>query len=404
MNKKTVANEFKKKTPLYITIIILAAYPILHGGEQFWEILVIGTLGLTLKVLTKDDNVSKTFNYSKLSLVIYLLYLLIYIINGETGLITIMKTASLERSYESVISKTIALTLPFVIISGIKNKAEVIIHVKAMVVISTVICIYGWINYITEGKYSYITPQLPFSTDWKQWINGTFSYKNHFGLFLITMMTLNIGLIRHEHTKYTNIYYSMLIILAATFTQINSRGSLIIMVIAILLYAIFDNKFFNLSIKKITLVIITFFIALSLSTSAQRFIQSGFDSNGRIESYRNAISIFMDNIIDGTGPGTYEVVRFYYQTFESSNTIMLKWVHNDYLETLANEGIIGFFLFMNIIYWALKKSKNTSGIGINLKVCAIIILIYATFDYTFSLPYYLSIILYYLFLSQYEKN
>ena len=77
MNKKTVANEFKKKTPLYITIIILAAYPILHGGEQFWEILVIGTLGLTLKVLTKDDNVSKKFNYSKLSLVIYLLYLLI---------------------------------------------------------------------------------------------------------------------------------------------------------------------------------------------------------------------------------------------------------------------------------------------------------------------------------------
>jgi O-antigen ligase len=102
-------------------------------------------------------------------------------------------------------------------------------------------------------------------------------------------------------------------------------------------------------------VLVGFVVVLGVGKS--RFLtgraQNTFDTtNMRLELWKAALEQWHLNPIFGTGSGTY---LFYGRQFRSENMQMDPvWVHNDYLQLLAEYGLVGFvgmLLFVGVHLW-----------------------------------------------------
>lgn len=69
-----------------------------------------------------------------------------------------------------------------------------------------------------------------------------------------------------------------------------------------------------------------------------RFVQARTDSGGRLGAWRDTLRIIQDFPVFGTGMGTYGQAMLVYQT--ESRPVMYFQAHNDYLQILAEGGVI----------------------------------------------------------------
>ncbi|MFA5927104.1 MAG: O-antigen ligase family protein [Patescibacteria group bacterium] len=79
---------------------------------------------------------------------------------------------------------------------------------------------------------------------------------------------------------------------------------------------------------------------------------AGASTNPRLESYREAIRLFRENPILGVGIGNYGVVSKFEKNIAEAGYII---VNNQYLETLAETGIVGFVSFAVLIFLLIVK-------------------------------------------------
>lgn len=85
-------------------------------------------------------------------------------------------------------------------------------------------------------------------------------------------------------------------------------------------------------------------------------------SNGRLHFWSIAWQIFLDNPIFGAGLDAFGTVFPKYDTW--NGFFRVEQAHNDYLQTLADAGILGFACIAAFVYFLFKKSlpvmKNSS--------------------------------------------
>lgn len=85
----------------------------------------------------------------------------------------------------------------------------------------------------------------------------------------------------------------------------------------------------------------------------------------RVRLWGTGARVFMDKPVLGCGAGNYEVASMpYWDDWEQENFVnnnkMSYHVHNEYIETLAEQGIIGFGAFLFLIVAALHESFQIS--------------------------------------------
>jgi O-antigen ligase len=110
--------------------------------------------------------------------------------------------------------------------------------------------------------------------------------------------------------------------------------------------------------------------------------------------HQTVVRIISDYPVFGSGSGTYPIIQHQYKSPLLGNTAMSKRAHNDYLELLCNQGVIGFilllvpiFILYQHLFKGLKRTRSDlAGIQISCFCSVSAILVHAVADFNFNLP------------------
>jgi O-antigen ligase len=307
---------------------------------------------------------------------------------------------------------------------------------------SAIIALYSVINVMTNGAFSFIESIPPWNAPWSQAGHGTFSYQNHYASFLTLTIPLGFALIYvnikssnnslNDNMGRTKLQYlldfalsinvvylvAMLIMISALITT-SSRGGNMIFIISLfttLLSVLVQQKhnqhkgirkkirvqFKTVLLALAALIVLVFILSLSgISDSLDsRLSKKGFAPSGRDIMHQTAFKIIKDFPLVGSGAGTYPIIQHQYKAPALGNTAMSKRAHNDYLELLANQGIIGFSLLaaaigllLSTLFAGLKQRSTSNSRGDSLygvkvaSYCSVTtILMHSLVDFNFHLP------------------
>lgn len=217
-----------------------------------------------------------------------------------------------------------------------------------------------------------ITPYLGHSM-----VSGTYVNRNHFAGLMILILPLGMALLRIQADTEMRaaswrghwadaLHFSLdaggrllllclLIMLGLIFS--NSRGGLLALGLAFIFLAIRLRRHHitNVALPWIAGGIFLSLLLLWLGDGglSERFSQQGFTDSQRPLLWANALSYSREFWLTGSGAGTFAEVFPAYKS-AALGTALFEHAHNDYLETLAESGLIGTLLLLGFLVSALR--------------------------------------------------
>jgi len=212
---------------------------------------------------------------------------------------------------------------------------------------------------------------------------STFANKNMASHFLVMVLPLNLILLLKETSKKKIAFYSISITVSLWYLIfITARQAYLAFGIELILLVLFlgldywknrKKSIYHTATLKAFKVGTAMLIIIFLSI-VSNLVNSGTGSNKlerlqsinieggstRIPAWVNTIELIKDNFWTGVGIGQWpETYPQYYDKVQKdvifNETIRLKRLHNDYLETFSNLGLIGFLLLIWISFLILNK-------------------------------------------------
>lgn len=430
-----------------IYLISICLLPIFHGGETVVELFPFICLYFVLTVIClinlKPEQKQKLI-LIKLPIIlqlIWLIYMGLYLIKIPNSILGVLaplteQTSSWVRLIDVNELNTLTIAPGVTSIELLKSisyftfflltyllidsKSRIIQAITTVFICSGCIALYSLLNHYTSGLYAINSPYLPWQYEWEKVAFGTFSYRNHYALYLVSTIPLGLALIAFEFNKllktklniknvivkseymkviaYLLFTTIMIIALLKTLSRAGI-GLFFIEIVFLVLILMFMNKS-QYALKQVKVVLFTLLVGgilIAVSGIADdalsRTLNRGFDDSGR-ETVRNiAMKIIHDSPYIGTGPGTYPTIQHLYKLPELNNMAVWQRPMNDYLELTTSVGLIGIILFMLptslllIKAFTLSKVKQrVITIYMSCLVTLLIYLLYAFVDFIFQLP------------------
>jgi O-antigen ligase len=152
--------------------------------------------------------------------------------------------------------------------------------------------------------------------------------------------------------------------------------------------------------RRVRLFVITFFVILvfitlriGINSALDRFAMDDLLSEGRPTYWENTLELFWQYPVFGTGLGTFPAL---YPDWEVEGSIIrLFHAHNDYLEYLAEMGLVGFsllfggiLLFMAQVFscWRSRRHPEVKGLVLGGMIAVISILVHSVTDFNLHIP------------------
>ena len=422
----TPFNNTSSGVARWFILTTLLVLPWLHGGERYWEQLVAaGGFFIAVIVMLLDKRALVTLPSGTLLILtlfgVWLLHTLIYLIPLPMGVLAWISPAtytwqsqdpsqhfgylSLYRQATLVeLFKFAGLATLFLLISRLfLTSGRIRWFCAGVVTIGTLTTVYSLINFATGGAIDWVPAIPPWDFSWHQGIRGTFSYKNQYAMYMVICILLTTGLLidnlrRERATLLTPAvgYFALCLGLqVATLLNTSSRGALVSLVAGCgftaflfflgrpkLLQQWLKPKFLATMVVVVTVMIIAFM----QSAVYQRFSEQKMEDNGRTLLRGTVIRVIQDYPVFGTGPGTYPFIQHQYKPLELGNTQMSKRAHNDYLETVATQGALGFTLLAipaGLLLMRLFRRAPTSsltGLQLGCQAASVAYLVQAAID------------------------
>ncbi len=258
----------------------------------------------------------------------------------------------------------------------------------------------------TNGIYGLrATPQsIPF---------GPFVNQHHFAAFMEMTGGLAIALlIGSKAGRDKRLLLAIAIVLMSTSIVLtSSRGGLLgfagVIALAFVLNKIGGGKATTsqprrkliLAVTGLAFVLVTFGVVLFIGGNESLFRGVSFASaqtdisSGRSHIWPIAVKIFLSHPVVGVGFDAFGVAFTRYDTW--NGTFRVEQAHNDYLQTLADAGVLGFICVASYIWFLFKRGFAViTGIGSEFRRCAAIgslagcfgILIHSFFDFPLRTP------------------
>ena len=178
-----------------------------------------------------------------------------------------------------------------------------------------------------------------------QWI-GTFGGGNTTGLLLLFILAMSIGCLYKESSRIKQLFYlSTTAWIGTAFIMTNSRGGTLGL-LAVLVYFFYIKTKIRLKVfLPMALVLVVLILVLKPQEEGRGISESSTPE--RVELYHQGLQMFKSNPFFGVGSSRFP-----------NHNYVRKTAHNIYLNTLAETGFFGFFLFMTMLYAPIKKIRD----------------------------------------------
>ena len=232
---------------------------------------------------------------------------------------------------------------------------------------------------------------------------GPYVNRNHFAgfaelIFPLALVPLVLGRVRRERLAVVGLFTVMPI--AALFLSA-SRGGIVSFCVqfALLTFLLLRRRGLGkhlLTVSAVLLAAVLIISWLGVGQILQRFssMQSLEVTSGkRAAMRRGSLHIFLDHPLAGTGLGTLQIVYPHYETLYDGKIV--NHSHNDYLEALAETGVLGGFCCAWFLVVLLRKSilrfrENDFSFAGALQLSGAVacagLLVHALVDFNFHIP------------------
>ena len=244
---------------------------------------------------------------------------------------------------------------------------------------------------------------------------GTFINRHHFAALMEMSIGLSLGILFSGELKPNRWPFigAAAIVMAIAIFLTGSRGGLIGLIASLVTIAILtaygrrrtsgNQSIAGISPKMIlaaggVFLIVTIGLVSFLGGADPLMRSTGLTSgagdfsSGRTEFWRTAIKIFLDHPVIGVGLDSFGVAYSIYDT--SSGLFRVEQAHNDYLQILADAGIIGFSCIAGFIFLFLKNGLQVvrastgfrRGAAIGAMAGCVAIMVHSFFDFPLRTP------------------
>jgi O-antigen ligase len=232
---------------------------------------------------------------------------------------------------------------------------------------------------------------------------GPFVDCDHFAGFVELTVPLGLALLffRARRPEQVTLLLLFTIVPIGALILTASRGGIICFTVEVVLLALLSRahqigKKQLLGALAIALVAGTFILWLGVGRAVERFEQltrDGISGELRVSMYRDTWRIFRDHPWVGTGLGTLAVVYPRYASFYNGLTV--DHAHNDFLELLANAGVLGGFcalLFIGLLFhkslrnFATARTDSARTITAGSLVACTGLLMHGLVDFNLQIP------------------
>lgn len=277
--------------------------------------------------------------------------------------------------------------------------------------------LYGSIMVMTGLEWTFLTEKWTFLGK----ATGTYVNRNHFAGYLEMSLAIGIGFLLASSTRYSGDWQQKLrqFIEMLLSPKVVMRLLLAVMVIGLVMsrsrmgntaffaslmlagglaLLLMKNKSTSTTILLSSLLIIDIAIVgtfFGVEKVAERLQSSSTEKESRDEVSRDTFNMWLENPILGTGASSYKYTYPSYKSNDVTSNQLYDHAHNDYLQFLAEFGIIGFILLalsvLQSFYWAvqamrLRRRPINQGLGFASAMGIIAITIHSTVDFNLQIP------------------
>lgn len=343
-------------------------------------ICVAGVLSLFLDFICNKDRKLKYFAINKY---IYL-YAFAYIYATITS---VTVSGSLLGGM-----LTVLFILSFiVIVNSVNTKRQLHILMFFMICIGVVVSLYGFYQFMFPDKFSGVWHDKDMFEDISFRVYSTLENPNVLGEYFLLVIPFGCAYIFNTKSIIGKLFFAgctgiMTICLILTYSRGCYLGLLFGAAVFLVLY---DKRFIWLGI--IGLILLPFILP---DTIINRFMSIG-DMSDSSTSYRvyiwlGTIAMLKDYWLCGIGPGI-DAFNLVYPAY-AFNSISAPHSHNLFLQIICDAGVIGFAIFVAVIYQyykasfaSLKKEKDKKARVYNIAGASAVtaFMVQSMTDYTF---------------------
>lgn len=430
------------RKPFFLLLMILVWAPIPFGSNRPWAWLLLSTLCFALALITLFefrnhidvviDRITQ-FRSSCLLLLFVALWVTIQSLVLPFNVIDGLSPGQpevipLSSSRHFSLSTDPARTGQFALLSWgffclycatlllLDSPRRIRTTLVVLVTMGVLQASYAALMTLSKLEYSFLVPKQSYLGT----ATGTFINRNHLAGFLEMSLALGIGLVLadiyrgRKRSLHKLVKDSLDALLSPKFAL---RVGLAIMVVALLLTRSRMGNiafFISLPVCAITMMAlqrrlhkgaIIFFVSLfvvdialvgewfGFDELAERVQSTSLERENRDELALDTIAVFGDNLISGTGAGTYFVNFPAYQT--RGVTPYYSHAHNDYLEFASTFGLLGFIplsLFVlasmanSLRVLAKRRNRLARGLAFGSLMATVSILIHSLSDFNLQIP------------------
>jgi len=344
-------------------------------------VMVLASFGSLLLAFVYDKK--RNLRYFVIDKYIYF-YALAYLFSIMTS---VARRGSLLGGLLSVFFMIFAIVL----MNAIETKKQLHTMVFLVICVGVLVSLYGFYQYLFPAKFSGVWHDKEMFEDISFRVYSTLGNPNVLGEYLLLVIPLAFAYFLNSKAWLGKLFFLgccgvMMLCLVLTY----SRGCYVgILVATAVFLVILDRRFLILGV--LGLLALPFILP---PTIINRFLSIGnmedSSTSYRVFIWMGTIAMLKDYWLCGIGPGT-DAFNMVYPAY-AYNSISAPHSHNLYLQVICDAGIIGFALFMAVLYQfykgtfgALSREKDKkSRILIISAISAISgFLVQSLFDYTF---------------------
>jgi O-antigen ligase len=298
----------------------------------------------------------------------------------------------------------------YAILNNLHRLESTQIVALTLIFVAMAISLYALYQFLTDSEFVWSLPKSP---GYRKRATGTFLCPNHLAGYLEMLLPLSLAYTltgRFNHVMKILLGYASLAMFTGIVVTVSRGGWLACGLSLIVLFVVFfqqrDYRLQGLlAVGAFALIASVFFLKARLSHNRQtQLTQAAIVEDGRLLLWKPAIRMWQDHFWWGIGPGHFDY-RFRGYRPETSE---LQWrperVHNDYLNTLADWGTLGFLLVATawgLFYWGVfrswkyvqrsqgdltSKRSNKSSLVLGGAVGLLAVLLHSVVDFNMHIP------------------